>query len=441
MRRAGRTAAVICLVALGHLAAFSADGELPFKSFKIEEGDYSLNLGVQLQLRGVYRSQDFDFSGPLYDGVADTSLDGGSDFTVRRGRISLYGGAFAPWFKYKLEVDFGGGRTRATDLYLDLDFSNLNRWRVGQFKQPFDTFQLMSSKTLMFVERPAVSNFIQLLSVKAADSPTSDAVYNFLSAENRDIGVMYSGRTENRRFQWFAMIGNGNGANRTQNDDDTFMLVGRVEFHNEGGFALLSTAIEHPEKLQYLVSLAYETNPKSELVGDVPIEDEELAKSSQRYPCVIGTSRDCSYDSYGRDYLQLFGALRGKIFQVNAAYYLAGLDEVGVDRKGNPASLDLDGWVIEGGVFVTPKWEIAARFDQLGFKDAVDITFGDGSLISSRDLKEWRVGSNYYFFRNNLKIMVDYGTVTDTFEDNSPEGRGKTEQTVDSLRAMLAFYL
>ncbi len=441
MRVTGRAAAVICLVAACHVAAVAAESSLPFKSFKIEEGNYSLNLGIQLQLRGLYRSQDFSFDGPLYDGVEDTAIDWGADFMVRRARIALYGGAFAPWFKYKLEADFGGGRVRATDLYLDLDFNDVNRWRVGQFKQPFDTFQIMSSKGLMFVERSMATSFIQFLAVKAGDSPTSDAIYNFISAENRDIGVMYSGRTKSRRFQWFGMVGNGNGANQSLNDDDTFMLVGRLEFQNEGGFAYNETAIDHPDELQYMVSLAYEYNPKSELVGDAPTGERRREKNGDRYPCEIGTSGNCAYESRQRNYVQLFGALRGRIFQVNGAYYLAQLDDAAADRKGEPASLDLDAWVIEGGVFVTPKWEIAGRYDQVAFKDAVDITFGDGTLISDRNLKEWRLGTNYYFYRNNLKVLFDVGSVTDSFEDNSPEGHGRTEHTVDSLRAMLAFYL
>ena len=431
MRMAWRALAVICLVVVAAGAVFAEEGTVvaetkektpfPWKGFTIKDGDYSMTFGVQLQGLFRYDDEDFDFSGPLYDGVEDTDIDPLNDFEMRRARISLSGGAFAPWFKYKIEVDFGLGRTRATDLYVDMDFSDTNRWRVGQFKKPYDLFDLYSSKTLMFIERPAANLFI--------------------TPANRDIGVMYRGNTKDKRFNWAAMIGNGNGPNTLGNDGD-FLLGARFEFQNEGGFKYLATAIEHPEKLEYTVGVAYQKNPRSELVGDVAIEETEpIEKSGSDYPCVIGTSKSCTWDSRSRDNLLFFGALRGKIFQVNATYQFETDEDAAADEDGDPADIELDAYAIEAGFFVTPRWEIAGRYDQLKFKDAVDVTFGDGSVISDFEIKQWTIGTNYYFFQNNLKLMLNYGNTTSTYEDSSFIGPGKYETSLDSFQAMLAFYI
>ncbi len=429
MRMAWRTLAMICLVVVAAGVVLAAEEaapaetkpSFPWKGFTIKDGDYSMSFGVQLQGLFSYLDENFDFSGPLYDGVEDTNVDPVSDFSMRRARIALSGGAFAPWFKYKLEVDFGLGKTRATDLYVDMDFNNYNNWRIGQFKKPYDLFDLYSSKTLMFIERPAANVF--------------------LTPANRDIGVMYRGSTKDRRFNWAAMIGNGNGPNTTANDG-AFLLGARFEFQNEGGFKYLATAIEHPEKLEYTIGAAYQSNPRSLLVGDVPIEEEvPLDKASGSYPCVIGVSTSCTWDNRSRSNLEFFGALRGKSFQINATYQLESDERLAADENGDPADVDYDAYALEAGFFVTPKWEIAGRYDQLNMKDAVDITFGDGSVISDFKIKQWNIGTNYYFFQNNLKLMINYGNTKETYNDDSIVGWGTTERSIDSFLAMLAFYI
>jgi hypothetical protein len=436
MRMAWRALVVICLVVVAAGAVLAAEEaakspepekkpSFPWKGFTVKEGDYSMTFGVQLQGLFTYLDEDFDFSGSLYDGTEDTDIDPITDFSMRRARISLTGGAFAPWFKYKLEVDFGLGRTRATDLYVDMDFSDYNRWRVGQFKKPYDLFDLYSSKTLMFIERPAANVFI--------------------TPANRDIGVMYRGNTKDKRFNWAAMVGNGNGPNTSVNDG-ALLLGARFEFQNEGGFKYLATAIEHPEKLEYTVGVAYQSNPRSTLVGDVAIDDgetepEPIAKSSDDYPCVIGTSRSCTWDNRSRDNIEFFGALRGKIFQINATYQMESQERAAADKNGDDADIDLDAYTLEAGIFVTPKWEIAGRYDQLKFKDAVDVTFGDGSLISDFKLRQWNIGTNYYLFQNNLKLMFNYGNITETYDDDAFVGSGKYERSIDTFLAMIAFYI
>jgi len=126
----------------------------PWKGFTIKDGDYSMTFGVQLQGLFRYDDEDFDFSGPLYDGVEDTDIDPLNDFEMRRARISLSGGAFARGSSTRSRSTSGSGRRgRRTCTWTWTSATPTGGGR--QFKKPYDLFDLYSSKTLMFIERPA----------------------------------------------------------------------------------------------------------------------------------------------------------------------------------------------------------------------------------------------------------------------------------------------
>jgi regulator of replication initiation timing len=61
------------------------------------------------------------------------------------------------------------------------------------------------------------------------------------------------------------------------------------------------------------------------------------------------------------------------------------------------------GYVIQGGLYLTPKTEIYSRFAAGGPFDA------DGSGISMADFYIWTVGMNYYLDGQDLKVTTDFG--------------------------------
>jgi len=277
----------------------------------------------------------------------------------------------------------------------------------------------------MFIERPAASLFI--------------------TPANRDIGVMYRGNTKNKRLNWAAMVGNGEGPN-TLRGDGALLLGARFEFQNEGGFKYLATAIEHPEELEYTVGVAYQSKPRSTLVGDVKIDDgseseDPLDKSSDEYPCVIGTSRYCTWDNRSRDNLEFFGALRGKDLPDQRD-----LPDGAAGARGRGRRRQRRGH--------------RPRRLRAGGRDLRDPEVGDRRPLRSAQVQgpgrhylRRRLGgqrfrdqavehrTNYYIFQNNLKLMFNYGNTTETYDDDSFFGSGKFERSVDTFLAMLAFYI
>lgn len=122
---------------------------------------------------------------------------------------------------------------------IDMRFSGVNNWKFGQFNYPFDIFQMMSDKTLMFVERPA--------GTEGSDLIQDDGFFRPLN-KSRDIGVMYYGYSENKRFNWAVSVMNGNGVNQMENENNKFRMGLRFEVQNEGGFKYTMTAVDHPDK-------------------------------------------------------------------------------------------------------------------------------------------------------------------------------------------------
>jgi hypothetical protein len=62
-------------------------------------------------------------------------------------------------------------------------------------------------------------------------------------------------------------------------------------------------------------------------------------------------------------------------------------------------------------------------------------------VISDFEIKQWNIGTNYYFFKNNLKLMLNYGNTTETYDDDSFIGPGTYERSLDTFLAMVAFYI
>jgi len=288
-----------------------------------------MTFGVQLQGLFRYDDEDFDFSGRSTT-VEDTDIDPLSDFEMRRARISLSGGAFAPWFKYKLEVDFGLGRTRATDLYVDMDFSDTNRWRVGQFKKPYDLFDLYSSKTLM------------------SSSARRKSLHHAGNVTSRDVPRQHEGQA----LQLGRMIGNGNGRTR-------WATTGTSCWARASSSRTRAGSSISPPRSSTREARVHRRRR-------VPEEPEERARGRRRdrgdgadrevgsdYPCVIGTARAAPGQPLARQPAVL-RALRGKIFQVNATYQFETDEDAAADEDGDPADIELDAYAIEAGFFVTP---------------------------------------------------------------------------------------
>jgi hypothetical protein len=132
----------------------------------------------------------------------------GSEWLLRRARFGVRGW-FAGWLRGDLEADFGRGRAALTDAVVTFGFAPYAVVRIGQFKKPFDAFELTSSREILVAERDGAP--------RGTDGPTPDGLVEGLGYSNRDIGAELSGRRD--RARWAIGFWNGAGANEAKNDE------------------------------------------------------------------------------------------------------------------------------------------------------------------------------------------------------------------------------
>src|SRR5881398_3779308 len=143
-------------------------------------------------------------------------------FRLRRARINLTGD-FTEQFDFKLEGDFensdglNANRTafEATDIFINWHQFPWAQVKMGQWKAPFGLEQLTPDTSLYIIERSLPTGAItpeRQLGVQLWGKPLAS-----IWPEQKDLLTYYAG------------IFNGNGRNITNNDNNNFMYVGRLE--------------------------------------------------------------------------------------------------------------------------------------------------------------------------------------------------------------------
>jgi len=134
-----------------------------------------------------------------------------SIFLIRRARLTMQM-TINDWIEGKVQPDFSTGfglenGIRLKDAYIDFVFSDPFRIRVGQFKRPFDRFELTSSTQILVIERTGF--------VRGADSCAgvgSVCSYSRLTEKlgfaDRDVGLMIGGKIGDN-WVWSASATNG----------------------------------------------------------------------------------------------------------------------------------------------------------------------------------------------------------------------------------------
>src|SRR6266446_6795333 len=143
-------------------------------------------------------------------------------FRLRRARVNLTGD-FAEQFDFKIEGDFGqsdgtsGNRAAfsGTDIWLNWHQFPAAQIKVGQYKAPFGLEQLTPAYAIYTIERTLPTGAItpqRQIGVQLWGKPFAN-----VWPDQKDLLTYYGG------------IFNGNGRNISNNDNNNFMYVGRLE--------------------------------------------------------------------------------------------------------------------------------------------------------------------------------------------------------------------
>lgn len=164
-------------------------------------------------------------SGRLHAQFNTTSVDAepASEFLVRRARLTLEIGV-GKYLSGKIEPDFGEGELDLKDAWARLELHPAFNIQAGQFKRPFDLFELTSSTRILVVERAG-----GIRGVGACAGPGGVCSFSRLTEglefSDRDIGVLIDGRQGS--VSWTAAITNGTGSN-TADENGNKSYSGRV---------------------------------------------------------------------------------------------------------------------------------------------------------------------------------------------------------------------
>lgn len=300
--------------------------------------------------------------GGLLQVQADAGDEGDSRFSnandrlyLRRARVNATG-RFLEELDFRLELDLAGSlsdtsslRAQLTDGYVTWNRYPAANVRVGQFKSPFGFEQLYSDPRLITIERSLANDRLTL---------------------SRQVGLQVGGDLLEKRLSYAAGAFNGNGANNNFNDDDRFLLAGRL------------AVIPWQGKLRsQSASWSVGGNAYASQDANVPLPDlgfRDGVFSGKRTGAGLDTQLVAGP-------LELWGEVLRVRFEP--------------DSKVPSGRFDADGWYGQGSYFVLPnRLQIVLKYE----------TFDPNSRQEDDSTDTTTLGGNLYLKGHDLKLMLDY---------------------------------
>ncbi len=170
-----------------------------------------------------------EFGGRAHLQFNTTSTGGdapSSEFLVRRARIWA-AVRVNEWLDGSVLVDMAGSTASARYAFMRMSLSPALRISVGQFKQAFDRFELMSSSDMLLVERDGIIRGTSTECPGLGGQCTYSRFSERLGLSSLDVGLLFQGDLADGRLQYLASVTNGTGPNRRE-VNDTKSFSGRV---------------------------------------------------------------------------------------------------------------------------------------------------------------------------------------------------------------------
>src|SRR5437773_3303934 len=327
-------------------------------------------------------------------------------FRLRRARINLTGD-FAEQFDFKLEGDFensdglNASRTafEATDIFINWHQFPWAQVKMGQWKAPFGLEQLTPDTTLYTIERTLPTGAI---------------------TPERQIGIQLWGKPlavvlpdQPDLLTYYAVIFNGNGRNITNNDNNNFMYVGRLEsmlfkdVFGKGSFLKLGADVLNSR-------------------------DDKGTNISQSLNLLVNSDGSLSP-------FVLPGADERTAWSVDGWLKMGPFDLIGefLQERVNPRTVNgvppgfdrftTDGFYVAGGYFLIPK-KLQAVVQWQHLNPGQKGNDGISSIVA---------GLNYYIRGDDLKLMVNYIHTWSDFREANPElGKDDFDEVIGRMQLM-----
>ena len=327
-------------------------------------------------------------------------------FRLRRARISLTGD-FAEQFDFKLEGDFensdglNANRTafEATDIFINLHQFAWAQIKAGQWKAPFGLEQLTPDTTLYTAERTLPTGAI---------TPERQVG---IQLWGKPFATIWPGQAD--ALTYYAGIFNGNGRNITNNDNNNFMYVGRLEstlfkdVFGKGSFLKLGADVLNSR-------------------------DDKGTNISQSLTLLVNSDGSLSP-------FVLPGADERTAWSVDAWIRMGPFDLIGefLQEHVHPRTVDgvpggfdaftTDGFYVTAAYYLIPK-KLQAVVQWQHLNPGQKGSDGISSIVG---------GLNYYIRGDDLKLMVNYIHTWSDFREANPEfGDDQFNEVIGRMQLM-----
>jgi len=312
------------------------------QGFLLQAGDkFSMKFGAFLQFQYLHRDND------------DPAKQDISTFKVAKGRLRWTGYMYNPNIRYLIQLEVANGGSDKTvslkDFAINLNLYPHAKFRIGQFKIPFNRQQLALFADLQFV-----------------DTSITSKAFNANQVNTRDVGVQVSGTYYDNTLQYWVGLFNGNGPNNN-NDHTGFVTMARVVY-----------------------------NP----FGKMSISESDMANSKDPLLSIgLGVAHDSAHD---------FPPTGGPVSSAETvalefAYKYSGVSVQGeyYTRDDDLPGADADGYYLQAGVFLVPGHiEVAGRIGEIDFD------------VPNSDKSELTIGANIFFDGHRHKLQLDLSVFT-----------------------------
>lgn len=185
----------------------------------------SLPRAASAQVPVNSRAVSVTLTGRVHTQFNTSSVTGAdfSEFLVRRARATIEV-ELNDFVSGKIQPEFGEGSTSLRDAYVELNFDPSFQVKFGQFKRPFDIFELTSSTQILVVERAGGIRGVSDCAGPGGICSLSRFTEK-LGFSDRDVGMIVEGETGKATYAF--SVTNGVGAN-LEDENGTKSYTGRV---------------------------------------------------------------------------------------------------------------------------------------------------------------------------------------------------------------------
>ncbi|HET9480356.1 MAG TPA: porin [Candidatus Polarisedimenticolia bacterium] len=283
---------------------------------------------------------------------------------IRRAKTKFEGWIYTTDLSYELQLNWADTSSSLEDAALNYDLTRGRKAlqiKGGQFKVPFGRQELTSSGSQQFVDRSIVSSEFAL---------------------GRDTGLQLWGATPKGWLEWRAGMFNGNGRNRSANDNDKFQFNARVTWQPFGDVKYSESDFESTNRPLLAVAAQYEANNLQDVDPNTDAVDREV---------------------YSGDVV-----LKYKGLSVAGEYFRR------VSEPEISADFETRGYNTQVGLFVYKRHvEVALRYATIEFAGA------PATLVSAAndDRNEKGLAVNWFLNKHALKLQADYRRIRNEVTD------------------------